>query len=103
MEILFRQLNEPVASWSVSGLRWSVEVWDEEMAYPIAQAWVTVPQYDVLEPYIDWLHVDERFQRKRHGTKLLQAILERWPNAVYDGATKAGKAFLKAFQLERVQ
>ncbi len=93
-EILFRQLGSPVVSSSVPGLRWVVEFWVYDMAYPLGQVWVTVT--DTLQ-YLDWMVVDEDNRRKGIGSQLLKACLERWPNMEYDGATDAGEGFVDTF------
>lgn len=89
-EILFRRLDAPVASWSRPGVRWAVEYWARDMAYPIAQAWV-VMNYG---QYIDCLHVMEDYRRRGVGTVLLSAITERWPEVEFDAFTEAGEQFL---------
>lgn len=89
-EILFRRPDAPVASWSKPGIRWAVEYWWEEMAYPVAQAWV-VTNYG---PYIDWLHVMDGHRRQGIGTALLKAITERWPDVEFDAYTESGELFL---------
>jgi len=89
-EILFRRLDAPVASWSKPGIRWAVEYWWEEMAYPVAQAWV-VMNYG---PYVDWLHVMDGHRRLGIGTALLMAITERWPYVEFDAFTESGELFL---------
>jgi GNAT superfamily N-acetyltransferase len=89
-EILFRRLDPPVASWTKAGNRWVVEYWRENMAYPIAQAWVVVD----YAPYIDWLHVMEGYRRLGYGSELLKAIIERWPDVEFDSSTDVGEQFL---------
>lgn len=93
-EILFRELNDPVASWSVPGCRWVVEYWGREACHPCGQAWVFVTDCLV---YVDWLEVMPRFQRKGIATALMDAIQARWPEVSYDGATDAGRAFVEAY------
>ena len=92
-EILFRRLHAPVASWSVPGIRWAVECWHPEMAYPVGQAWVVVTPYG---PFLDWLHVMEGHRRTGVGTVLLTAIRKRWPDLVVAPVTESGESFLAA-------
>ncbi len=89
-EVVFRRLDDPVVSWSKAGIRWAVEYWQSEMAYPVAQAWV-VMNYG---PYVDWLHVMEGHRRQGIGTALLKAITKRWPNVEFDAFTESGELFL---------
>ena len=97
-EILFRRLDAPVASWSKAGIRWVVEYWRAEMAYPVAQAWV----YIGYEPYVDWLCVMQHFRRAGVGTALLDAITARWPDVVFDAFTGPGEQFLAAYGEQNV-
>lgn len=90
VEILFRQLDTPVASWSKPGIRWVVEYWRKEMGFPIAQAWVGIGYV----PYIHWLHVMEGHRRRGVGTRLLTAIKDRWPGVEYDAVSEAGEMFV---------
>jgi GNAT superfamily N-acetyltransferase len=90
-EILFRRLDAPVASWSYPAIRWSVEYWRKEMAFPVAQAWVCDSPYG---PYIDWLHVMEGHRRQGIGRALFAAIRRRWPDVEFDAVTDDGELFL---------
>jgi GNAT superfamily N-acetyltransferase len=94
-EILFRELTEPVASWSVPRCRWVVEWWDREEAYPFGQAWVFVSDGSLI--FIDWLEVPAEHRRKGIGTALMDAIRARWPQVSYEGATDLGEAFLREY------
>lgn len=89
-EVLFRRLDGPVASWSDPGVRWAVEYWQVDMAYPVAQAWVLMG----YGQYIDRLHVMEDYRRRGIGTALLTAIQQRWPKVEFDAFNKAGELFL---------
>lgn len=105
--ILFRRLDEPVAPWSSPGIRWVVEFWVPDMAYPIGQAWVMdIPpspgfENTKLDPYLDWLYVMDEYRRKGIAGKLLDACRGRWPNMNYDGATDAGEAFCDSYDKAR--
>lgn len=99
VEILFRHITDPVASWSVSGIRWAVEFWCNGMAYPIGQAWVTVVprQGDYyLPPFVDWMSVDPEYRRMGVGTALLKAIKGRWPDVTASVGSVLGELFLEA-------
>lgn len=89
-EIIFRRLDEPVASWSKPGGRWAVEYWRKEMAYPVALAWVSMP----YSPYIDWLYVMEGYRRRGIGSAMLEAIKARWPDVEFDAFTESGEHFI---------
>lgn len=100
-EILFRQLNEPVASWTVPGIRWQVEFWCDDMAHPAAVAWVMVVdpppgQASYAPPFVDWIQVDPRYRRKGFATKLVEEIAGRWGAVHSCGVTDEGRAFVKA-------
>lgn len=104
-EILFRQLVEPVVTWSKPGLRWAVEFWCWGIPYPVGQAWVGA--YPPMaggspEPYahIDWMHVQEQYRRQGVGTSLMEAIKARWPDVDFDAATELGNKFLAALPEE---
>lgn len=96
-EVLFRRLDAPVASWSKPGIRWAVEYWRKEMAYPIAQAWVVMD----YGPYIDWLFVMDEYRRQGIGTALLEAITARWPDVEFDSFTELGELFLDRYEARR--
>jgi len=94
-EILFRCLIDPVASWSLPGIRWAVEYWLAEMAYPVGQAWVHVTPYG---PFLDWLYVMDDHRRAGIGTALLEAVHARWPDVVCVAVTEAGERLLGEFE-----
>jgi len=94
-EILFQCLRDPVASWSPPGIRWAVEYWLKDMAYPVGQAWVHVSPYG---PFLDWLHVMDGHRRAGIGSALLSAIEQRWPDVICDPATELGELFLAKYE-----
>lgn len=104
-EILFRCIDEPVMSWSLPGLRWIVEFWEFDAGYPYGQAWVQVPPpapkgYETFEPYIDMLYVMEDYRRLGIGAALMSAIIERWPETLFDAINIESERFLRSIGLE---
>jgi len=54
--------------------------------------------------WVDWLHVDQQLRRQGIATRLMNMLIERWPNAEYEAWTADGEEFLRSFrrkQLER--
>ncbi len=99
-EILYRRLDAPVASWSAPGVRWAVEYWCDEMAYPVAQAWVNVSPYG---EHIDWLHVQEAHRGRGVGFALLCAVSDRWPGVKSYAATEAGARLQESHRRRRAR
>lgn len=94
-EILFRLLGAPVPSWSLPDVRWSVELYCDEMAYPVAQAWV-MEMFDGAH-YLDWIKVDPEYRRKGLATELLAAIRGKFGSEVYSsGVTPEGAALIES-------
>lgn len=100
-EILIRQLNAPVPSWSVEGIRWVIEFWCDEMAYPVGQAWVMEINAG-LSYYLDWIKVDEEFRRKGIGRRLIAAAKAKFDNVYSSGVTETGIPFTKRMAAEDI-
>ncbi len=99
--VLFRHLGDHVPESWTRGFHWQVEYHaPQDRGFPIGLAWVIAPPLGgswpkgtYPRPCITFVLVVDEERRKGIGTKLVQAIRERWPNAMFtDAISEADEA-----------
>jgi GNAT superfamily N-acetyltransferase len=106
--VLFRHLGDFVPATWARGLRWQVEYHSHnDRGFPAAMAWVIAPATGApmpegSRPWVMYIIVVDDERRKGIGTKLLQAIRDRWPDAILtDAISDAGAALLGKFRRKK--
>jgi GNAT superfamily N-acetyltransferase len=86
--ILFRHLGDNVPDAWIKDFRWQVEYHgSHDPGYPLGLAWVFAPPPGKTyledmdhQPWIMFIFVVDGARRTGIGTKLIQAIKDRWPD-----------------------
>lgn len=94
LEILFRQLGEPMPARWKAGLHWQVEAYEDGMEQPpVGFCWVcdTTPMCPPgkrpLPSIVEHVSVFPPYLRCGVATALLDAVRRRWPNVELTAAT----------------
>lgn len=113
LQIILRQLFDPMPSGWKAGLHWVVEAYEFGMEQtPVGLCWVTdtienLPperrHEAVFAPFVDTILVSDFWRRRGIAAALLDACRTRWPNLeLSDIVDRENKAFVDAY-LERAE
>lgn len=95
MEILFRQITDPVPWGSDPGSNWYVEAHCDR-GFPVGL--VVVNTHPEFRPIVVHVFVVDDMRRRGIGITLIEACRERWPDIQLTGAiSEAGEGLLKAW------
>lgn len=107
LEILFRQLLQPVPAGWKPGMHWQVEAYEYGLEQPpIGFCWIVddgsvLPpdrQHEAYPPIVEFVRVFHTHLRCGVATALLDAARQRWPDLELTRDTSPeGKAFLAAY------
>jgi len=107
LEILFRQIKDPVPTGWGPGLHWQVEAYEYGMEQPpVGFCWVIddslllppARRHEANPPMVEYVRVFHTHQRYGIATALLDAARQRWPNLILLRAVSPeGEAFLAAY------
>ena len=105
--IIFRHLGDNVSPYMHSNREWQVEFhaseYDWPYPWPYGLAWVTEP-YGKYRASINFVLVGDEYRGLGIATKLVRAILQRWPDAVFtDPISPGGEALVAKFTRDRKQ
>lgn len=104
LEIIFRQLLEPVRSQWKPGVHWQVEAYEESTEHPpVAIAWVqdVVPGRvdEVYPPDLECVRVFRDFAGPHYAHAVIDAARVRWPNmTVSKGCTAEGTEWMASYR-----
>jgi len=108
IQLIFRQLNNPVPEGWVAGVRWVVEAYPAgvcDLPYPMGQAWVSdYTPFNQSLISLDFILVADQHRREGVAIHLYNEIKKRWPNVIVtDAISKSGDGFLDNVEPWRVK
>ena len=110
LEILFRQLTDPVPALWKSGYHWQVEAYQRGMEQPpVAIGWVldvspgraahVAPEDDPYAPDLECVRVFRDYQDENVAHAVIEAARLRWPNLDVQSAVSAeGNGWIASFR-----
>jgi hypothetical protein len=98
LEILFRQLTDPVPSMWKSGYHWQVEAYEFGMEQPpVAIGWVL--DVSVYEPDLECVRVFSDYQDEDIAHAVIEAARLRWPNLDIESAvSQEGNGWIASYR-----
>lgn len=106
VEIVFRQIHEPLPQTWAPGVHWQVEAYPTDFAFghPIGICWVSdvsirrPPDWegDDFPAMVDFILVADEERRQGVATALIEACKNRWPDLnLGDAISEAGEGLLE--------
>lgn len=100
LEIVFRQLTDPVPTGWKAGYHWQVEAYQRGLEQPpVAIGWVLDVGSAEYEPDLECVRVFRDYEDEDIAHAVTEAARLRWPNLrVQEGTSAEGNKWIEAFK-----